>query len=206
MKRVSLWGIVICSLLSVGGYSLTSQAAAPENKKSTSKHHLRENPEELLAWASDYLTSLHTLTARFTQTTSDGREASGALSVQKPGLLHVQYDPPSTLEITADGKSVMISDKRLKTRDVYSIGQTPLKFLLKEKLDFTQDVRVLNVQKDAHDGFNITFNDSSTLGGTSRITLMFAPQKANPLTQWIIRDPQGYETTFTLSRVSTTER
>jgi outer membrane lipoprotein-sorting protein len=207
MKHISLWGVIIGCLLMVGGYPLPSEAAAPESKKKESSSKiLREAPEDLLAWASHYLTSLHTLTGRFTQIASDGRRSSGQISAQKPGLLHVQYDAPNTLEITADGRSVLIADKRLKTRDVYSIGQTPLKFLLKDTLDFTRDVRVLDVAKDNRGGFSITFNDTSTLGGTSRITLMFAPQKPNPLTQWVILDPQGYETTFRLSQVSTTKR
>jgi outer membrane lipoprotein-sorting protein len=205
MKTPSFFLFILTLSFAIFGQN-TSFAAPSKAQKGSTTRPLTMTSEDMLAWASNYLTNLHTLTARFTQKTSDGRKATGQISAQKPGLLHVQYDSPNTLEITADGRSVLLEDKRLKTRDVYSIGQTPLKFLLKDKLDFTRDVRVAEVGENGRGGFNITFNDSSTLGGTSRITLVFDPRKTNPLTEWIILDPQGYETIFTLSQIHATTR
>ena len=58
----------------------------------------------------------------------------GTLYVQRPGRLRFEYARPATLEIIADGTSVAVRDRKLATQDVYFIGQTPLKFLLKERI------------------------------------------------------------------------
>jgi hypothetical protein len=46
----------------------------------------------------------------------------------------------------------------------------------------------------------INLEDSSTLGGTSRITLYFDPQ-VESLNQWRIVDAQGFQTVVVLGKV-----
>ena len=98
----------------------------------------------------------------------------------------------------ADGASVAVRDRKLATQDLYSIGQTPLKFLLRERVQLGQDIRVVNAV-DEGDGVQVALEDSSTLGGTSRITLFFDP-KVETLSQWRIVDPQGFLTTVIFGR------
>ncbi|MNL70830.1 Outer membrane lipoprotein carrier protein LolA [compost metagenome] len=47
--------------------------------------------------------------------------------------------------------------------------------------------------------------DRSTLGGTSKITLKF-DLIANELRQWVVLDPQGYETSVSLYNLDTRRR
>jgi outer membrane lipoprotein-sorting protein len=54
----------------------------------------------------------------------------------------------------------------------------------------------MSVQTDP-DGIRITIEDSTTLGGTSKITLSFTPD-LTLLTRWRVVDPQGYTTTVSL--------
>ena len=149
--------------------------------------------------ANAYFTSLGSLTAAFTQIGGDGRRVSGTLYLQRPGKVRFAYDRPSTLEVIADGSSVAVRDTHLATQDLYSISQTPLKFLLRPEVNLGQDIRIVGVA-DEGDAVRLTLEDTSTLGGTSRITLFFDP-KVEALTQWRILDPQGFQTTMMLDHV-----
>ncbi|MGI6246744.1 MAG: outer-membrane lipoprotein carrier protein LolA [Pseudochelatococcus sp.] len=163
------------------------------------------NAAEAVARVNAYLNGINTLTARFLQTGADGRQAGGTLYVQRPGRLRFAYDPPSTLEIVADGRSVAVRDSKLRTNDVYSIGQTPLKFLLRDNVDLARDVKVRNVDIAPSGAVDITLEDSATLGGTSTVTLRY-DARGDVLREWRIVDPQGYDTTVALSGVQVTRR
>ena len=77
--------------------------------------------------ANAYFTGLSTLVADFTQVGGDGRRMGGTLYLQRPGKVRFEYDPPATLEVIADGRSVAVRDRKLATQDLYSISQTPPK-------------------------------------------------------------------------------
>lgn len=154
--------------------------------------------------ANAWLNSSRTLVADFVQISADGRKTEGELFVQKPGRLRFEYASPATLQIIADGTSVAIRDKRLATQDLYFIGQTPLKFLLKEQIDIGRDTKILGVTNDAKTTA-ILIEDKATFGGTSRIKLVFDAQ-TSALRQWTVVDPQGYETLVSLSNVDTSSK
>ena len=127
------------------------------------------------------------------------KKTTGKLYVQKPGRMKFEYAPPAVLEITADGTSVAVRNRKLATQDEYFIGQTPLKFLLKSEIDIARDTKILDVSQSAT-ATSITIEDKATFGGTSRIKLIFDPQ-TNVLKQWTVVDPQGYETVITLANI-----
>jgi outer membrane lipoprotein-sorting protein len=154
--------------------------------------------------ANAYLNSVTTLVSDFVQTGADGRVISGKLYVQKPGRLRFEYDRPSPLEIIADGTSVAVRNRRLNTQDVYFIAQTPLKFLLKSTIDLARDVKILDVTGDAS-ATTIRVEDRATLGGTSRISLIFRNTDF-ALVRWQINDAQGGNTLIALSNMDTQRR
>jgi outer membrane lipoprotein-sorting protein len=154
--------------------------------------------------ANAYFTNLNTLVAEFTQVGGDGNRQSGTLYLQRPGKVRFEYDPPSTLQVIADGRSVAVRDRKLATQDLYSISQTPLKFLLRERVNLGQDIRITGISNDAG-SVRINLEDSSTLGGTSRITLYFDPE-VESLKQWRIVDAQGFQTVVVLNDVQRDRR
>jgi outer membrane lipoprotein-sorting protein len=153
----------------------------------------------LLAQANAYFNGINTLTGTFMQIGADGRRIGGKLTLAKPGRLRFDYDQPSPLEVVADGTSVAVRDRKLNTQDLYFIAQTPLKFLLREKIDLARDLTVTDVANDPG-GVRISLEDRATLGGTSKIQLFFDAEMKT-LSQWRITDPQGYVTTVTLSNL-----
>lgn len=159
------------------------------------------SPDELLAAINEQLTNLIQFSAKFSQTSGNGQQSTGKLTVYRPGRLRFDYNPPSAITIIADGTSVAVLDSRLGTQDVYSIGLTPLKFLLGNTIDLARDFKILDVSREG-DETTVYGEDSSTFGGTSRIALGF-DAKTLVLKRWTVTDPQGYEVKVTLTNIDT---
>ena len=143
-----------------------------------------------------YLMSVQTMIGDFVQVGPDGRRAEGKIYLQKPGRIRFEYNPPSPIEMVADGNSVVIRDRKLATQDLYPISQTPLRFLLADRIDLLRETNVISVASD--DTFiSLQIEEKHTLGGTHKVLLMFAV-KDTQLKQWTVTDPQGYDTTVAL--------
>lgn len=179
--------------------------AAPASAPTPTPPPGPKSPEEALDRVNAYFNSIDQLSAYFVQKNPNGQQAEGNLSMRRPGQFHFAYSPPSTLEVVSDGKNVAIRDKKLGTNDVYPVSQTPLKFLVQDNIDLSRDTKVRDVQVGRDGVVTVRFDDSATLGGTSKITLRF-DTRANALKAWTIIDAQGYETTVTLSGLNATYR
>ncbi len=157
--------------------------------------------EEAIERLNAYLNSFTTLQGNFIQHAADGRRLEGRIYIQRPGKMRFEYEPPATIEVIADGTSVAVRDKRLATQDVYSLGQTPLKFLVRERMDLAREGTITGAAVDG-DVLTLRLEDRTTLGGTSKIALKF-DLAANVLRQWVVIDPQGYETSVSLYNLDT---
>jgi outer membrane lipoprotein-sorting protein len=88
---------------------------------------------------------------------------------------------------------VVVRDRKLATQDVYPLSQTPLRFLLSDKVDLMKDSSLTSVYAD--DVFvTAVLEEKNGLVGTSRLMIMFNA-KDMQLKQWTVTDPQGYDTT-----------
>lgn len=142
---------------------------------------------------SAYLSGMRQATGRFVQVGPDGRKTQGDLYLMKPGKLRFEYDDPTPTQLIADGTSVVVRDRRLATQDLYPLGQTPLRFLLADKIDLMRDTNVVGIYSD--DIFStMVIEEKQTLGGKHKLMLMF-DAKDLTLKQWTVTDPQGYDTT-----------
>jgi outer membrane lipoprotein-sorting protein len=159
--------------------------------------------EEAVKRADAFFNASPVMTADFVQIGADGLRSEGKLHVQRAGRVRFEYAQPATMEVVADGNQVAVRDRKLNTQDLYFIHQTPLKFLMKEKIDLEKDVTVEDVKID-DSGVTIFIEDKATFGGTSHLRLIFDP-KTFKLKQWQVRDPQGYETLITLFNVDQTK-
>ena len=142
---------------------------------------------------SAYLSGVRQLHGNFVQVGPDGSKSEGEFFLQKPGKIRFDYNPPSPIELIADGSSVVVRDRKLATQDLYPLSQTPLRFLLADRLDLLRDTNLIGVYAD--DVFvTVVIEESQILGGTHRVMLMFGAQDTQ-LRQWTVTDPQGYDTT-----------
>jgi outer membrane lipoprotein-sorting protein len=162
------------------------------------------NQKAQAAKVSNYLSSLQTLVGNFVQVGPDGTKTKGDFYIQKPGKVRFQYDPPTPIEIIADGSSLAVRDRNLTTQDIYPLSQTPLRFLLSDRIDLMKDTNVVNVTAD--DVFiSVTIEERQALVGTSRLMLMIGA-KDGQLKQWTVTDPQGYDTTVAVYNLDATKK
>jgi outer membrane lipoprotein-sorting protein len=150
---------------------------------------------------SAYLSNVRTLTGNFVQVAPDGTKSEGDFYLQKPGKVRFDYNPPSPIELIADGSSVVVRDRKLATQDLYPLSQTPLRFLLADHIDLLRDTNLIGVYAD--DVFvTVVIEERQIIGGTHRLMLMFGAQDYQ-LRQWTVTDPQGYDTTVAVYNLST---
>jgi outer membrane lipoprotein-sorting protein len=153
---------------------------------------------------NNYLSAVQTLTGNFVQVGPDGSRTQGDFYIYKPGRVRFEYDDPSPIELIADGSSVVVRDRRLATQDVYPLSQTPLRFLLAERVDLTKDTNLVSVYAD--DVFvTVVLEEKNGVVGTSRLMIMFSA-KDMQLKQWTVTDPQGYDTTVAVYNLDTSKR
>lgn len=151
-----------------------------------------------------YLSSVTVLSGKFVQVGPDGRRTQGDFYISKPGKVRFEYDEPSPIELIADGQSVVVRDRRLATQDVYPLSQTPLRFLLSDRVDLTKDTHLVEVYAD--DVFiTVVVEEKNGIVGTSRLMIMFSA-KDMQLKQWTVTDPQGYDTTVAVYNLDSSRR
>ena len=151
-----------------------------------------------------YLSSVTVLSGKFVQVGPDGRRTQGDFYISKPGKVRFEYDEPSPIELIADGQSVVVRDRRLATQDVYPLSQTPLRFLLSDRVDLTKDTHLVAVYAD--DVFiTVVVEEKNGVVGTSRLMIMFSA-KDMQLKQWTVTDPQGYDTTVAVYNLDSARR
>lgn len=172
--------------------NLAAPPPPPEPEKPLSR-------AEAIKHANAFFNASPVMTADFVQIGADGKRSEGRLHVQRAGRVRFEYAQPATMEVVADGAQVAVRDRKLGTQDLYFITQTPLKFLMKDKIDLEKDVTVEDV-KIEDSGVTIFIEDKATFGGTSHVRLIFDP-KTFKLKQWQVRDPQGYETLISVFNI-----
>jgi outer membrane lipoprotein-sorting protein len=158
------------------------------------------NQRAQVAKISGYLSGLSTLVGNFVQVAPNGSRSTGELYMQKPGKVRFAYDPPSPIDIVSDGTTVVVRDRKLGTQDVVPLSQTPLRYLLSDRIDLMKDTNVVSVSSD--DVFITVTIEEKGLVGTQRLMLMIGT-KDSQLKQWTVTDTQGYDTTIAVYNLNT---
>ena len=158
----------------------------------------------LLDRVSAYLSSVQTMVGKFVQVGPDGGRTEGIFYIQKPGRVRFQYNPPSPIDIVADGSSVVVRDRKLATQDLYPLSQTPLRYLLADRIDLLRDTDVVSVTSD-NSFVTVVIEQKQLLVGTDRLMMMF-DAKDLVLKQWTVTDPQGFDTTVAVYNLDSTKK
>ncbi|HEY5347768.1 MAG TPA: outer membrane lipoprotein carrier protein LolA [Rhizomicrobium sp.] len=149
---------------------------------------------------STYLNRLKTLKAEFSQIDSNGDLTTGTFYLSRPGRLRFEYRPPSPTLVVASSGNIWVKNARLNTVDRYSLSDTPLELLLKDKVDLKRNRAIVGV--DDADGAITVHARSSTNRVQGNITLVFDAGTLE-LRQWTVKDSQGLLTTVVLRNVQT---
>ncbi len=150
-----------------------------------------------IARAEAYLNSIQTMKARFIQVGPEGGLSEGNFYLRRPGRLRFEYDPPIPVLVVADGTWVVFYDSEINQVTRLPLGSTPLAVLLRDEIRLRGSVTVTEVER-ATGTLRITVLDTDA-PDQGTITLVFSDRPL-ALRQWLVRDPQGLDTSIALSQ------
>jgi outer membrane lipoprotein-sorting protein len=146
-----------------------------------------------------HISSVQTMTARFTQIDAKGRSVTGSMQMKRPGKVRFEYGSGDLL-LVADGKNLYVLDYQVGQKSSLPLSRTPLGVLLSGSPDLkgraqvvpTNDSRIVTVRA----------RDPAQYGS---LTLVFMRNSSAPgglqLYGWTALDGQNRRTTVRLSDV-----
>lgn len=146
---------------------------------------------------ADHFSSVKSMSGDFVQSGPRAERTSGRFFLQRPGKIRFNYAGQSGISVIADGKSLVVYNKKLKTSRLYALSKTPLKLLLDNQVDFSGN-RVKSIRDDGTQ-IMIKLADKSAFGN-SNITMVF-DRKSLDLRRWSLTDEKGLTTTVTITNV-----
>ncbi len=156
---------------------------------------LNESQKATLARVESYLNSIRTLRARFLQLADSGATADGEILISRPGLMKIEYAPPSPHLIVADGLFLIYHEKRLNQTSHLPLSGSLAGFLVRETIRLSGDVTVTAFEQQKGVVRVALVKTSEPEAGT--LTLVFSDEPLQ-LRQWTVTDGQGTMTRITL--------
>lgn len=154
-----------------------------------------------LSGLSAYLNGLTTAETRFTQTNADGSISTGELYIKRPGRVRFEYDAPDRSLVLASAGTVAIFDaKSNQPPEQYPLKRTPLNLILGAKIDLGQSRMVVGQSSDEKTTHVVAQDPDHPDYGTIELVFTNSPVA---LSEWIITDDLGSETTVTLGPLVT---
>ena len=152
---------------------------------------------------SAYLNSLTTAEAPFVQVNADGSKAKGTIFIQRPGRARFEYSAPQKNLVLASGGMVAIFDaKSNQPPEQYPLARTPLNLILAQKVNLSAAKMVIG-HREVGTTTRVQAQDPKHPEyGT--IELVFQEQPL-ALTQWIITDDIGNQTSVSLGTLKVGE-
>jgi outer membrane lipoprotein-sorting protein len=147
--------------------------------------------QRVLTEVSKYLNQLSAIKGRFTQINADGSRSAGDYYLMRPGRIRFEYDGDQAMVISS-GTNVAIFDAKATTKvQRYPLSQTPLRFLLADRIDLTRQNMALGT--GSKDGYTtVKLQDPENPGdGSMTLTLRNRPPT---LTEWAVTDASGGRT------------
>ncbi|WP_375626628.1 MULTISPECIES: outer membrane lipoprotein carrier protein LolA [unclassified Bartonella] len=148
----------------------------------------------------NHFAAIKTMTGDFIQFSPKGKMSQGTFYLERPGKIRFIYKK-MPLQIIADGQFVGINNRALNTWNFSQLSQTPMKFLLADKIDISSG-RLLAFREDPG-AVTIVLRDKTI--GAGKIRMVF-DSKGSALRQWTIVDQQNLETTVQIMNVRTDVR
>jgi outer membrane lipoprotein-sorting protein len=190
----------VASLAVAASLAFSAGAAHAAAKERTEPEHLTTSEAEDLAAVQAYLKNITSLRAQFQQVAPNRQVSAGTLSLEKPGKLRFQYDPPSPILVVSDGKVITLIDYDLKQVTRWPINDTPLRPLVRSDFIFGEDVKVLGIRRNEQ-WINVAITDPKKRDeGSMLLTFSRNPLR---LTEWQVLDERGQTTIVTLDSLQT---
>lgn len=192
------------ALISSASFAATelNTAAAQKAETAAAVHYLSneetEKHLEALTRLRNYLQTITTLTADFTQTAPDGSLSTGKFYLQRPGKMRWEYAPPTPVLIVSNGSELVYYDSELEQVSTVPLSSTLGGFLAEEEISFTGAVGVEEFSdKDSIVRITLSQREKPDEG---KLTLEFS-DKPLQLRNMITQDAAGNVTYVALSEI-----
>jgi len=154
-------------------------ATAPINAETIAKY------KQDLSRIEQYLNSIKSIAAPFTQESSDGEQASGTFYLSRPGKLRWEYDPPTPILIIAKGSILTYYDSELNQVSHIGLDDSLSGFLTRENINFkSTDIKILNFVKE-NNRIDVTITQKGK-EEEGQLTLTFSDNKIGLLGMSIV--------------------
>ena len=150
---------------------------------------------------SAYMNGMKTAEAKFTQVNGDGSISTGQLYIMRPGRMRFEYDPPNEALVMAGGNAVAVFDPKANGGpETYSLGLTPLKLILDDRIDLGRDNMVTDYREEGPS--TVVRAQDPEHPEYGHIELIFTGDPVE-LRQWVVTDEAGSQTTVILGELET---
>ncbi len=190
------WILCFALIVAADAAMAAPRGRAPVTSSATVEEVEGSARDAVVTKVETYLSSIPSIVANFSQTSSDGSEGTGKFFLKRPGKMRWQYNPPSPVLIVSDGKVVTYYDAGLDQISYIGIDDTLATLMAKKEIKLESDtarltkveqgggvIRVTVVQKKKPDEGSMTIELS---------------EKPLELKRLITLDATGNETTVTL--------
>ena len=191
MTARALRALLAAALMSVSAAATATSATPPAES-------LNAEARAAVERANAYFNGVTDMQGEFVQVGPNGERTNGRFFYSRPGRIRFDYAKPQTLQVIADGKTLAVRDRKLNTQDVLPLSQTPLRFILAEKVDLLRATKLIAVEKMG-DSTTLVVEDKGALA-QGRLSIMFEGPDFK-LRQWTVTDAQGLDTTVALYNV-----
>ncbi|WP_448585457.1 LolA family protein [Thermaurantiacus sp.] len=146
-----------------------------------------------------------TMVARFRQLGPDGREATGTLTLKRPGKARFDYGPNAPILVVADGRRLTFIDYKVAQVSQWPLRETALAVLLDPAADLARVARLVpEAEMPVPGAIGVEARDPKR-PDIGRILLLLRPDAASPggytLLGWRVIDAQGNRTVVELSDI-----
>lgn len=148
-----------------------------------------------IARVESYLGAIRSMRSGFMQTSSGGEFAQGQIYLQRPGKLRIAYQPPTPLQVYADGYWLIYVDTELDQATHVPVNSTPAGLLVGADAKLSGEVTVTRIERGPG-ALRVEIVQTAE-PDAGRITLVFGEAPLE-LRQWKVIDARGIETTVTL--------
>jgi outer membrane lipoprotein-sorting protein len=160
---------------------------------------LSQDQKHVVWQIEQVINTLSTAQGRFMQIAANGSVVYGNIFISRPGRIRFEYDPPNPLLIISDGTYVSQVDKDLQSIYSSHLSNTPLSFILADRISLNEAVRAERVEFVGDSVLVTVRNRKNPNDGT--LTMIFNSH-SKELRAWQILDAQGQTTTIRLEQMT----
>ena len=206
MKNTPIHFALLLLLASGGAIAQESTALTPLETIDVAPEpivSLAESDAVVLETVKNYLNSIRSLKAQFSQQGPDGHIVVGKLHLERPGKVRFEYEGDVPLLIVSDGNTLNMIDYDIGQVTKWPVNDTPLALLLADEVNFNDHTTISSRKNEVGVGFLSITSSNPENPQQGSLILVFSQQDDEnmKLRAWQVIDAQGKLTTVSIANL-----